>query len=163
MGRHCHRFLPSWKSKLLDQELLESSFFKDTLVFDPIENEEEGFRQLTSIILVQDQTYRIIVRSPLVEAEDLLFGIGLSTLILCLTLIGGLYWLNRWQAGMLWRPFQQQLGQLRRFSLNATTLPDLAKSDISEFEELRLGLQQLMSKVQKDYHSLKGIYRKCQS
>ena len=50
--------------------------FKDTLIYDPIEQEKEAFRQLRSTIRAQGNTYLILVRSPKVEAEDLLLAIG---------------------------------------------------------------------------------------
>lgn len=146
---------PKFEVERLTQELAPTNYLVDTILFDAMEEEEESFRQLTTISLIDEDTYRITVRSSLVEAEDLLFAIGTVTALLFVLLLAGLYWLNRWQVARLWRPFQQNLAILRQFSLSQTTPLQLVESDIDEFEELRIALQQLSRKVQSDYRNLK--------
>lgn len=146
---------PKFQVEELTEDLQATNNLVDTILFDAMENEEEPFRQLTTISHIGGGTYRITIRSSLVEAEDLLFAIGSVTVLLFLFLLAGLYWLNRWQVARLWDPFQRNLASLRNFSLSQTTPLELVGSDIDEFEELRQALQQLSRKVQSDYRNLK--------
>lgn len=130
---------------------------KDTMLFDVIEGEEEPFRQLVLDTLIQGKAFRIIIRSSLVESEDILFAIALSTFILFIGLFIGLYWLNRQQIMDLWQPFYANLAAIRTFSLRQPKTIDFLESDIAEFQELKNVLEELTTKVQTDYSNLKAF------
>lgn len=114
-GKPFPQFPPKFEVQKLDHLLPQSESLADTLVFDPIEKEEEFFRQLSTITTINDESYLVTVRTSLVEAEDLLFAIGIIASILFVLLLAGLYWLNRRQVARLWSPFQQNLPSLKPF------------------------------------------------
>lgn len=137
--------------------IVENTVFKDTVLFDPVDGEEEPFRQLVLDTIIQGKAYQIVVRNSLVESEDLLFVIGLSTIMLCIILFIGLYWMNRQQTLKLWQPFYTNLSAIRDFSLTQPTPVQFSESNISEFQELKQVLEQLTSQVQRDYRNLKSF------
>ena len=53
---------------------LGSEHLKDTLIFDPSQNEIEEFRELITFSKINDQNYRITVRALIVESEDILIA-----------------------------------------------------------------------------------------
>jgi signal transduction histidine kinase len=129
--------------------------YSDTMIYDPVEKEDEPYRQLVSDAEMGGQHFEIINRTSLVERDELMLTIGGCTLGLAVLLFLGLLWLNRRSAQQLWQPFQQQLDALKQFSLAQNEPLTLATSDISEFEELKTALQQLTEKVRSDYRNLK--------
>ncbi len=122
------------------------------MVFDPIEKEDEPYRQLISEENIDGKIYRITNRTSLLESEDLILAIGSCMSALALLLFA---WMYSRSSQKLWEPFQQQLGTLKQFSLAQNKPIALAPSEISEFEELRTALQQLTEKVRADYRNLK--------
>lgn len=129
--------------------------YSDTVIYDPIEKEDEPYRQLAAQLEINGHFYRVVNRTSLVETEDLTLAIALCTAALALLLFGGLYWLNHRSAQALWQPFQQNLDALKRFSLAQNKPLTLAASDVDEFEELKAVLQKLTDKLRSDYQSLK--------
>jgi signal transduction histidine kinase len=133
-----------------------SEIWKDTLLMDTVQKEQEPYRQLRSFVRLDDRFFEIIVRAPAVESEDILKALALGTLILCGLLLVGLLWFNRRYSRKLWFPFYMQLDALRNYSI--ASHPEgiqLEKSEILEFEELRLAIRELTAKVGRDYLSLK--------
>ncbi len=128
---------------------------KDTSIYDPNEGETESFRQLTSIETINGTTYRIIVRSTLLEVQDLLLALGLSSGVLLILLFALLFYVNRRIARQIWKPFYQDLEMMKFFSLEGDQELQFEKSNISEFQELNLVLEKLSAKARSDYQSLK--------
>lgn len=154
-GESLPQFAPLLEVEVLHEKTQPEKTWSNTMVFDPVEGEDELYRQLVSTLELDGNTYRITNRTSLVESEDLLLAIGGCTLGLALLLFAGLYWLNRRTSRRLWAPFQQQLEALRNFSLSQNEPLTLASSGINEFEELKTALQQLTEKVRTDYRTLK--------
>ncbi|MCD4734951.1 MAG: HAMP domain-containing histidine kinase [Bacteroidales bacterium] len=128
---------------------------KDTVLYDPVEMEEELFREVIAIKNINGITYRITVRQAIVESNDFLNSIGLSLLIVLVLLLISLYFVNRSIARNIWKPFNRNLEELRKFSIQKDDPLKLSPSGIIEFEELNRTISNLTKKVQSDYHSLK--------
>ena len=134
---------------------LSEPVLSDVLVFDPIEEEEEPYRELRSVREINGKIYRIRVLNSLVGQEDLLAAVGISIIALMGLLLLGLTWLNRRFSRSLWQPFQHTLSELRGFSLTQANDLKLAKTDIDEFDELNKVIENLTKKVRADYRNLK--------
>ncbi|MBI1226973.1 MAG: hypothetical protein GC192_17205 [Bacteroidetes bacterium] len=126
--------------------------YSNAMIYDPIEKEEEPYRQLISEENINGKIYRITNRTSLLESEDLILAIGGCTAALALLFFA---WMYSRSSQQMWEPFQQQLNALRHFSLAQNEPISLAQSNISEFEELRAALHQLTEKLRSDYRSLK--------
>lgn len=155
-GQPMPQFAPVVEVKpLLIAPSYTQASYSDTMITDPIENEEEPYRQLVVYETINGVGYRIINRTSLLETDELTLAIALCTAALALLLFVLLYWLNRRSAKTLWQPFQQNLATLKRFSLAQQTPITFASSDVDEFEELKTALQNLTDKVRSDYQNLK--------
>jgi signal transduction histidine kinase len=132
--------------------------FRDTFLFDPIEGEEELFRELRVDEKIGKQSYRITLRQVILEPHDYLGTIGLSLALVLLFLLAGILVINRYVSQKIWHPFYQNLDLLKNFSLQDSPQPiPWQDARITEFQELQAALQRLTRKVQTDYQNLKAF------
>ncbi|MBO3272210.1 sensor histidine kinase [Hymenobacter defluvii] len=118
-------------------------------------DEWEPYRTLTTTVRYRGRPYRLVLRSSLVESEDLLAAIGLAQAGLLVVLLGGLVLVQQRVARRLWRPFYQTLTQLRRFRLDQRAPIELAASPTVEFVELNAALTELLTQHRRLFHSQK--------
>ena len=100
----------------------DTIIYKDTLIFHAIEDVEgveeyEKYRQLTSYETLQGKRYKIVTRNSLVRNQDFISIITLSTVIVLLLLLTGLWILNTQIAKNIWKPFYLNLDRLKTFSI----------------------------------------------
>ncbi|MCB0520028.1 MAG: HAMP domain-containing histidine kinase [Lewinellaceae bacterium] len=151
-GKPAPQFAPIVEVEILAKKTGGPMGYADTMIFDPVEQEEEPYRQLVSEVEIDGKIYRITNRTSLLESEDLILAIGSCTAALALLLFT---WMYSRSSKRLWEPFQQQLDALKQFSLAQSEPLALASSEVEEFEDLKSALQQLTEKVRLDYRNLK--------
>jgi two-component system OmpR family sensor kinase len=127
----------------------------DVEVYDPLEKENEPFRELKSVKKIKGEYFEITVRHSTIENEDVLLVIGVTMLLLLLFVILGLYLFNNWSSKKIWKPFYQNLETIKSFSLEDKKLPIFTESRIEEFASLKKSLTELTNKIKRDYDSLK--------
>jgi signal transduction histidine kinase len=135
--------------------VLGTEKLKDTVIFDPSQDEMEAFRELTTFKEINGQNYRITVRNLIVESEDILIAVVLSYLIILLLVFVFLFYFNKKGNQQLWHPFFKNLEAMKRFTLGGTKPIELIESDILEFTELNAEITTLTNKVRSDYQNLK--------
>jgi signal transduction histidine kinase len=127
----------------------------DTVIFDPLENQQTHFRQLTFTESFRGTPYRVSVRRPVIDEEEILHGVLALTILLTLLLVLALYFANRLVSKELWQPFNATLASLRNYQLEQMQPVAFPATDIAEFVELQGALQRLMERIQQDYFALK--------
>jgi two-component system, OmpR family, sensor kinase len=130
-------------------------FYSDTVLFDTSETENVPFRQLTGTASISGKNYKIIVRNTLIEKSDFLLTIILTTISVFLLLLLFMFLINKRVSRKLWSPFYDILDELKKFSQEDLSFALKTSGDIEEFEELKLALNKLTSKVISDYQVLK--------
>jgi signal transduction histidine kinase len=115
----------------------DTIIYKDTLIFHAIEDVEgaeeyEKYRQLTAYETLQGRRYKLITRNSLVRNQDFILIITLSTVIIILLLLTGLWVLNIQQNPI-----------------------ELEPSNVEEFKELNRSIKSLTLKLQSDFNNLK--------
>lgn len=128
---------------------------KDTVIFDPSQNEMEEFRELISFKRINGKNYRITVRTLIVESEDILIAVVASYLLIILFVFVFLFYFSKARNEKLWYPFFTNLKQMKEFSLSSSDSLQLVDSEILEFHELNHEIRTLTSKVKSDYLNLK--------
>ncbi len=128
---------------------------KDTVIFDPSQDEMEEFRQLISFKEINGKNYRITVRTLIVESEDILIAVITSYLIIILFVFVFLFYFSKARNQKLWYPFFTNLEQMKQFSLSSPGPLQLVDSEILEFHELKREIEALTTKVKSDYLNLK--------
>lgn len=128
---------------------------KDTLIFDPSQNELEDFRELTTYSVINGKNYRITVRALIVESEDILIAVVLSYLSIIFLVFVFLFYFSKARNQKLWNPFFRNLEEMKKFSLASEKPITLVDSEIIEFSELNAEITTLTDKVRFDYKNLK--------
>jgi len=127
----------------------------DTLIYDPLQDEIELFRQLSGTKNINGQEYKVTVRSMVIESEDILSTIVFMFLMVIFLAFIFLFYLNKSRNKKLWKPFFSNLERLKKFSLKADSPLTFEDSEILEFYELNKEIKILTSKIQTDYRNLK--------
>jgi len=138
----------------------DTIIYKDTLIFYGISGVEgaeeyEKYRQLTSYQTLQGKRWKIITRNSLVRNQDFISIITLSTIIIILLLLTGLWVLNTQIVKNIWKPFYQNLDKLKNFSIQDQNPIELEPSNVEEFIELNDSIKSLTSKLRSDFNNLK--------
>ena len=131
--------------------------FHHTMKADPHHKGQEAYRELLFPIRAGGQLYTVSVAKSEEETDDLLELVMLITPGMILLLLGTLFLANRLLLRRLWRPFYETLDGIRRFNLsNRQPLP-ASPSDTEEFLDLNGAVQQMTTKILKDYEMLKNF------
>lgn len=129
--------------------------FRDVQIFSGEENEPEPFRELTSFASINGKNYKIIVRSSLIEKEDIFASILTIELSAFVLLIVILFFINKTVSQKTFSDFYSTLKKIEGFSLKDNLPIAFAKSDIEEFEKLNKSISFLSEKAIGEYRSLK--------
>ena len=134
---------------------LKPESLKDTILFDPSQNEMELFRELSTYKRINNINYHIVIRTLVVETDEIVMAIVLSNIAIFLLAFLFLLYFNKAQNLRLWKPFFDNINQMKQFSVTSTEPLVLVDSDILEFSELQTQIQDLTNKVRVDYENLK--------
>ncbi|WP_449406810.1 sensor histidine kinase [Nonlabens antarcticus] len=133
----------------------EANILIDTLIYDPLQDEVELFRQLSGTKIINGQNYKITVRAMVIEADAILYGIVFTFMTIIFLGFIFLYFFNEKRNQKLWKPFFVNLGRVKLFSIKSDKTLKLMQSDILEFHELNQEMESLTNKIQVDYRNLK--------
>lgn len=134
---------------------LEPESLKDTILFDPSQNEMELFRELSTYKRINNVNYHIVIRTLVVETDEIVMAIVFSNTAIFLIAFLFLFYFNKAQNLRIWKPFFDNIDQMKKFSLTSNEAIELVDSDIIEFSELKTQIQLLTNKVRIDYQNLK--------
>lgn len=135
--------------------ILKSQVLKDTIIYDPSQDEMELFRELSTFKNINGKNYQITIRNLVVETENILLAIVISNFIVFLLVFIFLFYFNTKRNLKLWNPFFKNLEQMKQFSLTSKEPIQLVESDVLEFSELKTEIETLTGKVKTDYENLK--------
>lgn len=142
-------------TEIREVDVLREKILKDTVIYDPSQDEMELFRELSVYKNINGKNYQITVREMVVESEDFLFGIVLSNITIFGLAFIFLFYFNTTRNLQIWSPFFKNLEQMKRFSLTSKEPLNLVDSDVLEFSELKNEISFLTNKVKTDYENLK--------
>ncbi|WP_303315163.1 HAMP domain-containing sensor histidine kinase [Flavivirga abyssicola] len=128
---------------------------KDTILYDPAEEELEPYMELITYKKINERTYKISVRTKVMELYDILQAIILSYVVILITVFLAQYYLSRKNTALVWKPFFDNLKKIKTFSIQSNKALNLEETDIEEFSELNTEIKTLTNKVISDYQNLK--------
>jgi signal transduction histidine kinase len=152
-GKHPSSLAPIIEINEVDE--LKSPITKDTVIYDPSQDEMELFRELTTYKNINNKSYKISVRVLVVETNQILWAIILSYMVIILLVFVFQFYMNKSHNKKIWYPFFYNLEQMKRFSLLSKEPIQLLDSEILEFSELNNEIALLTGKVRDDYENLK--------
>ncbi len=132
-----------------------SDILKDTSIYNPVEKEYENFREYVSFVESGNTSYMVIIRSSLIEQEDLFTAFiavfGISSLLL----LTALFFITKRTTRTLLAPFYRTLSQLQTFSLRNLHAVPFERTPIEEFNELNSIVTELTARAGREYTALK--------
>lgn len=144
---------PVMEIKIVEKVGLET--LKDTIIYDPSQDEMEEFRELSTYEEINGETYQITIRNLVVESGDILIAIVISYISIFVLAFLYLFFSSNTRNIKLWSPFFENLEQMKKFSLSSNEELQLVDSDVLEFSELKEEIVLLTTKVRSDYQNLK--------
>ena len=154
-NKQVYQYYPDVEVKEINVLAKQHFIIKDTILFDSLAKEEEPFREINSMEIINGKFYQITVRDSLFETEDFLFAICSAIGYVFIAILVGLFFINRRISRKLWHPFYKNLETLKNFSIQEKTPVMLQSSGIIEFQELNSTILKLTNKIRSDYHILK--------
>jgi signal transduction histidine kinase len=127
----------------------------DTLIYLSSEKEKEPFHQIISFVQKDGNNYKLVVRTSLIEKEDLFYTLLIIFSITFAAFVIPLFFINRKTTKDIFVPFYENLNRLKNYSVKADSPLNLSDSKIEEFSELNSALYSLSEKAVKEYKALK--------
>ena len=154
-GKHFENLPPVLEVEEIDMMPVQTKIVKDTMLYDPVEEDEELFHEVTSYELVKDKKYKITLRQVILEPHDYYNSIGFVLLCMMLILLLCLLLVNWRISTNLWKPFYYNLELIKQFKIQDNKPIVLQTSDIKEFSELNKAIENFSEKIITDYSALK--------
>ncbi|MCC8411201.1 HAMP domain-containing histidine kinase [Mucilaginibacter sp. UR6-1] len=145
---------PLVELKELSAKTIAPSVFKDTLIYDHLQDEHEGYYYLSETKIINNKPYNIKVMTTYIGWNEYLKTISLIFLGLTFLLVTAGIVVNYFISKNIWRPFLNNLSILKEHSVQARTDLALEKSDIDEFEQLNAVLHEYADRNRKEYTGL---------
>ena len=136
-------------------DVLYAESLKDTILYDPSQDEMELFRELSTYKRINKVNYHIVIRTLVVETDEIVMAIVFSNILIFLLAFLFLFYFNKAQNLRIWKPFFDNINQMKEFSVTSIDPITLVDSDILEFSELKTQIELLTNKVRVDYENLK--------
>ena len=127
----------------------DSGFGKDT-AWDGLPG-----RQLVSHFILNQESYRLQIRTSMVDKFSLLKRIVILLIILLIALLLGLLTINRILAKKIWKPFYKTLRDLQDYRVDKQQGLKLEQSSIREFDDLNRAIEGLAKRDYQSYNSQK--------
>jgi signal transduction histidine kinase len=129
--------------------------FKDTLILNRYEASLDPFRQVTFYTTIGGVPHRVAIRKSMIQSYKLIEAISAVMIALLGVLMTGMFFFHRRLSVKLWQPFYESLASIKDFDWTKNEKLEMAKSEITEFNELEDVMEKMASKMQHDYKSLK--------
>lgn len=129
--------------------------FKDTLIFNPAEEEYLPFRILYAEVPFGTGHYQLNIRKASIETEDLIDGIVISIFVVFVILFIGLMALSWWINKKLWKPFYNTLNFLSAYKIGTKNNFTFGATATAEFNSLNVSLDKMLARIGRDYQKQK--------
>ncbi|MRG47863.1 hypothetical protein GFS24_22265 [Chitinophaga sp. SYP-B3965] len=142
---------PGNKPPLLDNDITLEKSGKPGAKDSLYTSDKGTYRLLTSYLVINQNTYRLQIKSSLANHQALITSIIILQVLLLSLLLAGLLMINRSLARQVWKPFYNTLRKLRAYKVDHAEPLQLPHSEVNEFEELNTAVEQLAERSRKSY------------
>ncbi len=142
--------------RLLGTPVLYSQTINDTTLFDVPSSVYLPFRHLRFTNNTHGKSgYIINIYQVLDENKKLLNMVAFGMVLLFLSLLLVSLFVNYLMSKKLWRPFFEAVNGAANFNVLSDKFPELQETNINEFKQLNLVIEQMTRKMRADYINLK--------
>lgn len=139
----------------VNKDFSVSNKYKDTLIYEDYVDKLIPYRKYEFTAVVDSQKVKISLQHILLEMNELILWLFVTTTLIILLLVAGLFFINQGIYKWTWKPFFENLSKLTNYDITKKNPAHLKTSNVSEFEELNKIVIALMNQVKKDFHNLK--------
>lgn len=129
--------------------------FKDTLMFDRVQNSYVSYRGLTFYADNKNLLYKIDIYKSLTESNYLIEQIAMMVTIMVLIFLLAVYFLYHYFFQQIWSDFFITINKINRFDISSPKKLDFPDSMIIEFDQLNKGLNLMTERIINDFKGLK--------
>jgi signal transduction histidine kinase len=129
--------------------------FADTNFYNPKKRHNETARYLKTELVLNGQSYQIMIIASKFERQEEIKSIILIILLPVIVLILILWLVNRILIKRMWLPFRQLLANIKAFNINQEKVFEPIQTNIEEFKELNKAVLNVSLKVKSDYKEIK--------
>ncbi|WP_316822540.1 HAMP domain-containing sensor histidine kinase [Pedobacter gandavensis] len=138
------------------EELMKlPKIFKDTLIYDRIQQEQEGYYYFEESKKINGKAFRIRVMTTYIGWGNYSRTITYIFITIAIMFIALGTLLNYFISRSLWKPFLNNLNQMKKYSVSANTNLELSPSNVKEFQEMNEVLTDLSQRGRREYLALK--------
>ncbi len=142
----------------ISQSRFENTVLCDSTMLDNESNEFIPYRLIKFTAKTKYCNYKIFIRKSEIESSDLVAGIFISLMIVFILSGTLLFVSNYYFSKRLWAPFLETIRIIKSLKLNdISDNLEFKTSNISEFNDLNLSLQQMSQRIKSDYIQLKDF------
>jgi signal transduction histidine kinase len=132
------------------KELIKPSF-REVVIRNEMENENEIFLEYSNKIKINDSYYLIKLRQSAFENEDLVLILALTLFTLLASAFIISFFVTKRMNKTVWADFEHNLHEIESFSLSKNNDITLLESDTEEFGRLNKVINNLTEKLKSDY------------
>lgn len=129
--------------------------FKDTLLYDRLQKESEGYYYFAESKKINSGYYRIKVMTTYIGWNN--YSRTIIYIFICiavmLIILGTL--VNYFISSRIWKPFLINLKRMKGYSVSSREELELARTDVKEFQEMNFVLADLAARGRREYNALK--------
>lgn len=129
--------------------------FKDTLLYDRLQKESEGYYYFAESKKISNNYYRIKVMITYIGWNN--YSRTIIYIFMCiavmLIILGTL--VNYFISSRIWKPFLINLKRMKGYSVSSKEALELARTDVKEFQEMNFVLADLAARGRREYNALK--------
>lgn len=129
--------------------------FKDTLLYDRLQKESEGYYYFAESKKISNNYYRIKVMTTYIGWNN--YSRTIIYIFMCiavmLIILGTL--VNYFISSRIWKPFLINLKRMKGYSVSSKEALELARTDVKEFQEMNFVLADLAARGRREYNALK--------
>lgn len=133
-----------------DNELIKPSF-REVVIRNELENENEIFLEYSNKIKINDSYYLIKLRQSAFENEDLVLILALTLFTLLASAFIISFFVTKRMNKTVWADFEHNLHEIESFSLSKNNNITLLESGTEEFGRLNKVIGNLTEKLKSDY------------
>lgn len=131
-------------------------YYSDTLIYVKDEGEDLLFRQLSFTHKHNNSIYRVSIRKPVFESDDLFETLIISFSTILLILLAMLFIAQRIFFNRMWKPFFETLKKLNQYSPGEHALVS-GKTNIIEFNSMNETVREMTERTYRSFQSVKSF------